>query len=279
MISLKSRAELEKMRHASEIVAEAMDAVTGAVRPGVTTAELDRIAFDVVRDRGARPSFKGYTPSKQQPPFPGTICASINEELVHGIPGKRVLKEGDILSIDMGAIWEGYHGDAALTMPVGEIPETTRRLLDVTQASLYAGIAEARAGNHLGDISAAIQSIIEGGGYGVVQEYGGHGVGRRLHEEPHVSNHGLPGRGPLLSPGMTVALEPMATEGSRETTVRRDRWTVATADGGLCAHFEHTICITAGAAEILTVFPRRVYERIGGELPAHVRPALVEVAG
>ncbi len=267
-ISIKSRGELEKMRRASRIVAQALDAVTAAVRPGVTTAELDRIAEEVIRGAGARPSFKGYAPFKHAPPYPATICASINEELVHGIPGPRRLAPGDIISIDVGAVWDGYHGDAALTVPVGEIPPSTRRLLDVTLASLFAGIKAARAGNRLGDISAAIQQVIEGAGYAVVHEYGGHGVGRRLHEEPHVPNHGLPGRGPLLVPGMTLALEPMANEGTRETVVRPDRWTVATADGRLCAHFEHTICITADEAEILTEFPPQVYERIGASRPA-----------
>jgi methionyl aminopeptidase len=272
MIALKSRTELGKMRRASRIVAAALDATSAAVRPGVTTAELDRIAYDVIRAAGAQPSFKGYRPVRELPPFPATICASVNDELVHGIPGRRVLLDGDIVSIDVGAIWDGYHGDAALTVPVGEIAPSTQRLLDVTQRSLYAGIRAARGGNRLGDISAAIQRVIEQAGYAVVREYGGHGVGRRLHEDPHVSNHGAPGRGPLLQPGMTLALEPMANEGTAETVVRRDRWTVATADGRLCAHFEHTIAIgeAAAAAEILTDFDLAVYRRIGASLPEHV---------
>jgi methionyl aminopeptidase len=192
----------------------------------------------------------------------------VNDELVHGIPSKRVLNAGDIVSVDVGAIWEGYHGDAALTVPVGEISPEARRLLDATLESLFAGIGAARAGHRLGDISAAIQRVIEGAGYGVVREYGGHGVGRRLHEDPHVSNHGQPGKGPLLQSGMTLALEPMATAGSYETRVRRDSWTVVTADGRLCAHFEHSICITGGEAEILTEWAPRVYERIGARAPA-----------
>ena len=277
MISVKSRAELEKMRRASQIVAAALDAVTAAVRPGVTTGELDRIAYDVIRDAGARPSFKGYSIGRGIPPFPATICASVNEELVHGIPGKRVLLPQDILSIDVGAVWEGYHGDAALTVAVApderDVPAATRRLLDVTLEALYAGIAAARAGRRLGDVSAAIGQVISRGGYGVVRGYGGHGIGRRLHEEPHVENAGTPGRGPLLQPGTTLALEPMANAGAPETAVRPDKWTVATADGRLCAHFEHTICVTSGEAEILTQFHPRVYERIGGRAPQYAPPA------
>jgi methionyl aminopeptidase len=266
MITIKSRQEVEKLRRADRIVADAIAAVAAAVRPGISTAELDHIAHDVILGAGARPSFKGYAPNRDQPPYPATICASVNDELVHGIPGKRKLAEGDIVSVDVGAIWEGYHGDAAVTLPVGKIAPSTRRLLDVTQESLYAGIEAARAGNRLGDISAAIQRVIEGGGFAVVREYGGHGVGRRLHEEPHVSNHGLPGRGPLLRPGMTLALEPMANAGTADTVVRRDKWTVATADGHLCAHFEHSICITERDAEILSEFDAAVYRRIGGPI-------------
>jgi methionyl aminopeptidase len=270
VITIKSAIELQKMRRASRIVAAAIDAVTAEARPGITTGELDRIAYDVIRGAAAKPSFKGYTAGRAVPAFPATICASINEELVHGIPGRRRLAEGDILSIDVGAIVDGYHGDAAVTVPVGPISPQARSLLDVTQESLYAGIDVARAGGRLGDISAAIQKTIESGGFGVVREYGGHGVGRSLHEDPHVSNLGLPGRGPLLQPGMTLALEPMATAGDPETLVRADHWTVVTADHNLSAHFEHTICIMSGAAEILTEFPPSVYERIGGRQSALV---------
>lgn len=264
MINIKSPSELEKMRRASAIVSKAIAAVTAAIRPGITTQELDKIAYDVVRTAGAKPSFKGYSIAAHVPPFPATICASINNELVHGIPGRRALIEGDIISIDMGAIWQGYHGDAAVTVPVGVVSPATRHLLDVTQTALFAGIGAARGGARLGDISAAVQRTIEAGGYAVVREYGGHGVGRRLHEDPHISNWGTPGRGPLLRPGMTLALEPMANAGKAETMVRPDKWTVVTADGQLCAHHEHTICITDGAPEILTEFPPEVYERIGG---------------
>jgi methionyl aminopeptidase len=264
MIIVKSQAEIQKMRRASRVVADALEAVTGAVRPGVSTAELDRIAYAVIRDAGAQPSFKGYKPFKDAPAYPATICASINEELVHGIPSaKRVLRGGDIVSIDVGALLDGFHGDAAVTVPVGDVPAATRRLLDVTQHALYAGIRAARGGHRLGDISHAIQQVIEAAGYGVVQGYGGHGVGRRLHEDPHVSNVGSPGKGPLHQPGVTLALEPMANQASPETVVRPDKWTVATADGKLCAHFEHTVCITEDEAEILTDFSPRLYERIG----------------
>ncbi|HEX2036376.1 MAG TPA: type I methionyl aminopeptidase [Chloroflexota bacterium] len=279
LISLKSRAELEKMRVASRIVAQTLEAAAAAVRPGITTGELDRIAFETIRGAGAQPSFKGYRIAPHVPRFPATICASVNEELVHGIPGRRVLRAEDIVSIDVGAIWQGYHGDAAITLPVGDpqrdMPPETRRLLEVTNEALFAGIGAARNGRRLGDISAAIQQVIERGGFAVAGGgYGGHGVGRRLHEAPHVANEGLPGRGPLLQPGMTLALEPMANAGRPETRVLRDRWTVATADGKRCAHFEHTICVTEDAAEILTRLEPRVYERIGVRLPA-----LAEAAG
>ena len=255
------------MRRASRIVADALEAVAAAVRPGVSTGELDAIAERVIRAAGAVPSFKGYSPDpKRQPPFPATICASVNDELVHGIPGKRTLVNGDIISIDVGAIADGYHGDAAVTLAVGEISLAARDLLDVTQLSLYAGIDAAQGGKRLGDVSHAIQRVIETAGYSVVEGYGGHGVGRRLHEDPHVSNSGQPGKGPLLQAGMTIALEPMANAGGPETVVRSDRWTVATADRKLCAHFEHTICITPGEAEVLTEFSPALYERIGGRV-------------
>ena len=267
MIAVKSGAELERMRRAGRVVADALAAVAAAVRPGVTTAELDGVAADVVRRAGAAPSFKGYQPVRGVPPFPATICASVNEELVHGIPGRRALGAGDIVSVDMGAIWEGYHGDAAVTLAVGEIDPRTRRLLEATRAALAAGIGAARGGARLGDVSHAIQVVLEAAGYGVVQGYGGHGVGRRLHEDPHIPNAGIPGRGPLLQPGMTLALEPMATAGDPATVVRPDKWTVATADGSLCAHFEHTICVTAGAAEVLTALRPEADARIGARLP------------
>jgi len=266
VITVKSRGEVEKMRRASAIVADALDAVAAAVRPGVSTAELDAIAYGVITRGGAIPSFKGYSNQPGVPPFPATICASVNDELVHGIPSKRVLREGDIISIDVGALWEGYHGDAAVTVPVGEISPAARELLNVTQESLFAGIDAARGGSRLGDISNAIERVIRAGGYGVVEGYGGHGVGRRLHEDPHIPNSGPAGKGPVLQPGVTLALEPMANLGRAATKIRPDRWTVVTADGKLCAHFEHTICITPGEAEILTEFSPTLYRRIGGRV-------------
>ncbi len=251
MIHIKSESELKKMRRAGQIVAEVLERMRERVAPGVTTAELNALAEEVIRSHNAIPSFKGYPPGSPHP-FPASICASVNEELVHGIPGPRPLREGDIVSIDVGAIYEGYHGDAAVTLPVGEIGEEARRLLEVTEGALYAGIAQARAGNRSGDISAAIQAYVERHGYNVVREYTGHGIGREMHEEPQVPNYGLPGRGVLLRPGMTIALEPMVLAGDYQVRVLEDRWTVVSADGRLTAHFEHTIVVRDGEAEILT---------------------------
>lgn len=246
MIVLKSAKELERMRRAGWIVREAHREVQKAIRPGVTTKQLDRIADRVIRKHGAIPSFKGYNG------FPGSICTSINNELVHGIPGNRVLREGDIISIDIGAQYEGYHGDSAWTYPVGRISETAERLLQVTEESLYRGLAKAKPGARMGDISHAIQSSVEAHGFSIVREYVGHGIGRQLHEEPSVPNFGFPGRGPRLKPGMTLAVEPMVNEGSRYVRTLDDNWTVVTVDGSLCAHFEHTIAITEEGHEILT---------------------------
>ncbi|HIE38445.1 MAG TPA: type I methionyl aminopeptidase [Anaerolineales bacterium] len=251
MIHVKSNSELKKMRQAGRIVAEVLERMREWVAPGVTTGELNELAEAVIRSYGAVPSFKGYPPGGVHP-FPAAICASVNEELVHGIPGPRVLQEGDIISIDVGAIYEGYHGDAAVTLPVGEIGEEARRLLEVTEGALYAGIAQTRAGNRSGDISAAIQAYAEGHGYNVVREYTGHGIGRRMHEDPQVPNFGEPGRGTLLRPGMTIALEPMLLSGDYRVHVLEDNWTVVSADGRLTAHFEHTIVVRDGGAEILT---------------------------
>ncbi len=246
MIVLKSARELERMRKAGWIVREAHREVQKAIRPGVTTKELDRIADRVIRKHGAVPSFKGYNG------FPGSICTSINDELVHGIPGTRVLREGDIISIDIGAQYEGYHGDSAWTYPVGRISETAEKLLRVTEESLYRGLAKAVPGARIGDISHAIQSYVEAQGFSIVREYVGHGIGRELHEEPSVPNFGSPGRGLRLKPGMTLAVEPMVNEGSRYVRTLNDNWTVVTVDGSLCAHFEHTIAITEEGHEILT---------------------------
>ena len=251
MIHIKSDSELDKMRQAGRIVAEVLELMQERVAPGVTTGELNGLADELIRRYGAIPSFKGYPPGSAHP-FPASICTSVNEELVHGIPGARVLQKGDIISIDVGAIHEGYHGDAAATLSVGQIDEETRRLLEVTEAALYAGIAKAREGNRSGDVSAAIQEYAEEHGYSVVREYTGHGIGRQMHEDPQVPNFGEPGRGALLRAGMTIALEPMVLAGDRRVRVLDDRWTVVSVDGRLTAHFEHTIVVRNGEAEILT---------------------------
>ena len=251
MITLKSDAELDKMRSANRIVAEVLQRMREEVAPGVTTAELDEMAEDVLRKHNATPSFKGYPPGSAHP-FPASICASVNEELVHGIPGPRVLEQGDIVSIDVGSIVDGYNGDSAITLPVGQVSAEAQSLLEVTEQALYAGIAAARAGNRSGDISAAIQAYVESHGFNVVREYTGHGIGRKMHEDPQVPNYGRRGTGVRLRKGMTIALEPMVLAGDRRVRVLDDHWTVVSQDGELTAHFEHTIAITDGEAEILS---------------------------
>jgi methionyl aminopeptidase len=251
VITLKSAVELDKMRRAGRIVAEVLEKMRERVAPGVATAELDQLAGAIIRKHGAIPSFNGYPPGGAHP-FPANICTSINEELVHGIPGPRKLREGDIISIDVGAIADGYHGDAALTLAVGQVGPETCRLLEATEGALYAGIAAATAGNRAGDISAAIQAYAEERGYSVVREYTGHGIGQKMHEEPQVPNFGQPGKGVRLRKGMTIALEPMVLAGERFVKTLGDRWTVVSCDGKLTAHFEHTIAVTDGEAEILT---------------------------
>lgn len=246
MIILKSDRELAYMRDAGKIVAETLVEVKKAAKPGVSTLELDRIAEEYIRSRGAIPTFKGYNG------FPGNICASINEQVVHGIPGLKKLKNGDNVSIDIGAVINGYNGDAAITIAVGEVDAEMQKLLDVTEQSLYKGIEKAMAGNRLGDISHAIQAYVEDYGYGVVRDYVGHGIGRKMHEDPQVPNYGHPGRGPRLKSGMTLAIEPMINLGTHEVKTLDDGWTVVTADGKPSAHFEHTIAITDGKPEILT---------------------------
>jgi methionyl aminopeptidase len=248
VIILKSPEEIAKMRRAGRIVAATINAVTAAVRPGLTTRDLDEVAEKTIMDEGATPSFKGYRG------FPASICASVNEEVVHGIPGARTLKAGDILSLDFGAVWEGYHADSAVTVFVGEAPSAeTEKLVRVTEEALDAGISQVRAGNRLSDISNAVQHVVEGAGFAVVREYVGHGVGRNLHEDPQIPNYGPPGRGPELKPGLVVAIEPMVNMGGWETRVLADGWTVVTADGSLSAHFEHTIAVTEEGPEVLTV--------------------------
>ena len=239
------------MRQAGKIVAEAKAHVMEAVKPGVTTRELDRIAENVIRKMGAVPSFKGYAAGGPIP-FTGTICASINEEIVHGIPGRRKLKEGDIFSVDVGAIVKGFHGDSAFTVGVGDISDEAQRLIDHTREALKRGIAQATHGARIGDIGSAVQKYAEGQGYSVVRKYVGHGIGRALHEDPQVPNYGRPGRGVLMRKGMTIAIEPMLNIGTDETEQLDDGWTVVTADGELSAHFEDTIAITREGAEILT---------------------------
>ncbi|HET9275121.1 MAG TPA: type I methionyl aminopeptidase [Gemmatimonadales bacterium] len=249
MITLKSAGEIEIMRRAGEIVAGTLALVGSLVRPGVSTAELDAEAERFIRShRGATPSFKGLYG------FPKTLCVSINEEIVHGIPSPgRVLRPGNIVSVDVGVYLEGFHADSARTFPVGEIAPEATRLLEVTEAALAAGIAQAKLGNHVGDIGHAIQTVAEGAGFGVVRELVGHGVGTRMHEDPQVPNHGAPRRGPRLQAGMTLAIEPMITAGGFATRVLDDKWTVVTADASLSAHFEHTVAVTRNGPRILTL--------------------------
>jgi len=250
-ITIKSSRELDLMRQAGKVVAKAKAAVKEAIKPGATSAEMDALAEEVIRSNGAIPSFKGYKPTPSMP-FPATLCFSFNDELVHGIPGNRKMKEGDIVSVDCGAIVEGFHGDSAFTVGVGEITQEAQTLIDVTNESLYEGIEKAVVGGRLTDISHAVQEYAEKRRFSVVREYVGHGIGRSLHEEPQVPNYGSPGRGPLLKSGMVLAIEPMLNVGTRETKVLEDGWTVVTSDGKLCAHFEHTIAITESGPEILT---------------------------
>jgi methionyl aminopeptidase len=246
MINCKSEAELDLMREAGRIVADTHRILSRQIRPGVTTKELDRDAEAFIRSQGAEPSFKGYNG------FPGSICVSVNDELVHGIPGSRILNDGDIITIDIGAQYKGYHGDSAWTYPVGSISPTAHKLLEVSEKSLYKGLAEVKPDVHLYTISHAIQQCIEDEGFSVVREYVGHGIGASLHEPPQIPNYGVPDRGPRLKQGMVLAIEPMVNVGERYVKTLEDNWTVVTVDGSLCAHFEHTIAITADGYEILT---------------------------
>jgi methionyl aminopeptidase len=248
MIIIKSPREINLLRKANAIVAEVFREVRTMVEPGIVTQDLDSIAEKIIRSRGAVPAFKGYRG------FPASICASINEEVVHGIPGPTVLKEGDIVSLDVGVIYSGYYGDAAITLPVGKVDQGALKLLEVTQRALYIGIDQARVGNRLFDISHAIQLWVEKHGFSVVRDFVGHGIGKDLHEEPQIPNFGSPHQGPRLESGMVFALEPMVNEGTYEVKVLSDGWTVVTADRKRSAHFEHTIAITDGEAEILSLF-------------------------
>lgn len=251
-MSTKDPWELALMKQSGRRLAEVAACLREAVRPGISTLDLDAIAEAEIRKRGGVPSFKGYAPGGKRP-YPATICASKNNEVVHGIPNEIPLVEGDVLSIDMGMVYGGYHSDSAFTVAVGQVSPKIRRLLDETERSLYEGIARARPGNRVGDIGNAIQSHIEPLGFGIVREYVGHGIGRLMHEAPSVPNYGKPGKGPLLKEGVCLAVEPMITMGRSETRELDDGWTVVTVDGSLAAHFEHTIAVTARGAEILTV--------------------------
>ncbi len=248
MIQLKSAREIDRMAAGGAILAAARDVLERAVKPGMTTLELDRIGEEFIRSHtGAKPSFKGLYG------FPGSICSSINNEIVHGIPSKkRVLREGDIVSIDVGVLYEGYHTDSATTVAVGEIPDESARLLDATRRALDAGVSAARAGNHIGDIGAAVQTVVEAAGFSVVKDLVGHGIGESFHEEPQVPNFGKPQRGTRLVPGLTIAIEPMVNVGRADTRTMPDKWTIVTVDGSRSAHFEHTVAITENGPRVLT---------------------------
>jgi len=242
----KTSADLEKMRRAGRVVAETLKIMRDTVRAGMTTKELDEVAEAEIRKRDAIPSFLGYRG------FTGTLCTSLNHEIVHGIPGEKVIAEGDIIKIDCGAIVEGFHGDAAISLSIGDVDPVALKLMETTERSLWAGIDEARPGNRVGDIAHAVQTVAEGAGFSVVREYVGHGIGRSLHEDPPIPNHGQPGKGLKLAEGLVIAIEPMVNVGGFETKLLADNWTVVTADGSLSAHFEHTVAVTADGPEVLT---------------------------
>lgn len=246
MVSIKSPREIELLKVAGEITGSTHNYLKPYIKPGITTKELDKLAEEYILSRDATPSFKGYDG------FPGSICTSINEEVVHGIPGNRKLKEGDIITLDIGACWKGYHGDSAWTYAVGKISEEKQKLMDVTKESLFKGLEQVKPGNRIGDIGNAIQTYAESFGYGVVRELVGHGVGTDVHEEPDVPNYGKPHTGLTLKEGMVIAVEPMITMGNKEICILDDDWTIITEDGWPAAHFEHTVVITKNGYEILT---------------------------
>jgi methionyl aminopeptidase len=246
MIVCRSRSEIEKLRRSGRLVRQLLEETRGQVRPGVTTLDLEGFVQQRLHEIGAKAAFKGYRG------YPNCLCASVNEEVIHSIPSRRRLKEGDIVSLDLGVILDGYYGDSALTAAVGEISEPLKRLLRVTEECLGLGIGQARAGHRVGDISSAVQEHAEANGYSVVREFVGHGVGRALHEEPQVPNYGQAGHGPLLKPGMVIAIEPMVNAGGPGVRVLKDKWTAVTADGQYSAHFEHMVAITPDGADILT---------------------------
>jgi methionyl aminopeptidase len=248
-IELKSPEQIELMRVAGLLVGETLELLRDAVRPGVTTGQLDALAEDNIRSQGGIPSFKGYS----HPPFPGTICASVNDEVVHGIPGSRELADGDVISIDCGAIVDGWHGDAAITVAVGEVPKDVQELMRVTEEALWRGLAAAHLGGRVSDISHAIESYVRSQGrYGILEDYTGHGIGTEMHMPPNVPNFGRRGRGPTLVEGMALAVEPMVTLGSKRTTLLDDEWTVVTSDGSRAAHYEHTFTLRPTGTWVLT---------------------------
>lgn len=246
MIPIKTSEELELMRKSGSLLAKVIREVSKKAKAGITTAEIDRISEELIRDEGAIPAFKGYNG------YPATVCASVNDVVIHGIPGERALNDGDIISLDLGLVYEGFYSDSAVTLGVGKISAGAQKLLQVTRHSLAEGIKYAVAGKRLSDISHAVQAYVENAGFSVVRQFVGHGIGRALHEEPEVPNFGKPGKGPVLVPGMVIAIEPMVNAGTWECEILEDGWTAVTADGSLSAHFEHTVAITTGEAEILT---------------------------
>ncbi len=250
MIVLKSAREIEIMRRANVIVAEILQQLKEEVVPGVTTLELDGIAEELTYKKKAKPAFKGYAVAERV--YPYSLCTSVNEEVVHGMPSKRVLKEGDILGMDFGVIVDGFYGDAAVTVAVGQVSEAAEHLMEVTRDSLYRGIDELREGKRLGDLSSVIQTMVEGAGFSVVREFVGHGIGKKLHEEPPIPNYGEPGRGPRLIEGMVLAIEPMVNAGNPEVELKEDGWTAVTKDRSLAAHLEHSVAITENGPDILS---------------------------
>ena len=247
MITLKSPHEIELMRRAGKITAAARALARDMVKPGVTTAQIDKAVFQFIKEQGATPSFLHYNG------YPASACISVNDEIIHGIPGHYVLREGDIVSVDVGAFYKGYHGDCAATFPCGQISPEAQKLIDVTRQSFFEGLKQATFGHRVSDISHAVQTYVESNGFSVVRDFVGHGVGTHLHEEPEVPNYGAPGHGPRLLPGMTIAIEPMVNVGTYNVRVLKDGWTTVTADGKLAAHYENTVLITGGEPEILTV--------------------------
>jgi methionyl aminopeptidase len=253
MIIIKSKREIDRLRKANQIVAFVFREIKKMVRPGITTKELDREAERLIRGRGGIPAFKGYKPLGYRSEFPASMCISVNEQVVHGIPGFRRLKEGDIVSLDVGVLLDGYYGDAAVTLPVGSVSEEASRLMAVTEHALYRGIEHAKEGNRVSDISHSIQAYAEENGFSVVRDFVGHGIGKSLHEDPQIPNFGPPHQGPRLKRGMVFALEPMINAGTWQVTRLVDEWTVVTLDGKLSAHFEHSIALTDSDPEILSI--------------------------